>query len=436
MTDSAKTDLSRKSALIVDHGVFVELAFRLARDFGKVYYCDPSWQAAFATIDHAIIGDGFKDVERVREPWKLIDSGAVDIVIYPDVHHAEEQEHIESLGMPVWGGRSADLLELNKWRFKKIQEELGMPHAKFDLLEGIDDLRDYCRENEDRYIKLTPQFRGNRETFHHKTYEESRQILAEMEKQFGVVGTVLKFLGEWPLTGKLEGGIDTYSIDGEHPQTVVSGWEVKDKAYFAEVVEWDGLPAALRQAVEPIFPILKQRRCRQMLSTEVMIEDKALLEPTVRFPSPAGEEQMELYANFSQIMWEGAHGRCIEPEITKHFACEAMIEHNGDDEAWRSLKVPPSIRQWTKLYNVCQVGEWLATAPGCNIIGAVVGIGDSPEEALEHLKENAEALKDQPVTIHVHALADALMEIEEAKEKGVAFQDSELPDPADAMVKE
>lgn len=431
------TDLSKKAALILDHGVFVELAFRLAREdgFGTVYYCDPTWQAAFATIDHAIIGDGFAEIRRVREPWKLIDSGAVDCVIYPDVHHAEEQEHVESLGMPVWGGRSADLLELNKWRFKKIQDELGMPHAKYDLLEGMDELREYCQDpaNNDRFIKMTPQFRGNRETFHHENYERSRQTLAEMDKQFGVVGNVLRFLAEHKLKGKLEGGIDTYSIDGAHPGSVVSGWEIKDKCYFAEVLAWDKVNPVLREAIEPIFPILKSRRCRQMLSTEVMIEDKALLEPTVRFPSPAGEEQMELYANFPQIIWEGAHGRCIEPEIAKHFACEAMIEHTDDDDSWRSLKVPPSIRKWTKLYNVCQVGDLLATAPGCNIIGAVVGLGDSPQECLEHLKANAEGLKDQPVIVHVEALAKALQEIETAQEKGVGFESETIPEPAEAL---
>lgn len=434
------TDLTKKSVLVTDHGVFVELAFRLAREggFGKVYYCDPSWQQAFATIDHAVIGDGFAEIERVKEPWKLIDSGKVDCVVYPDVHHSEEQEHIESLGIPVWGGRTGDLLELNKLRFKKIQDDLGMPHATYDVLEGMDALRAFCMDpvNVDRFIKLTPQFRGNRETFQHKDWESSRQIIAEMDKQFGVVGNILKFLAERPLSGKLEGGIDTYTVDGMHPETVVSGWEIKDKGYFAEVIEWSKLNPALRRAVEPLFPILKERRVRQMLSTEVMIEDKALLEPTVRFPSPAGEEQMELYYNFPEIIWEGANGRLIEPVLTKHFACEAMVEHNGDDEGWRALKVPKDIRKWVKLYNLCQVGEWLATAPGCNIIGAVVGIGDSPREALEHLKANAEALKDQPVTIHVHALSDALMEIEEAKEKGLAFQDATVPEPAAALMAE
>lgn len=430
---TADTDLSTKSALIVDHGAFVELAFRLAREYGKVYYCDATWQEAFAKVDHAVVGDGFDDVERVREPWGVIDAGKVDVAIFPDVLRAEEQLHIERLGIPVWGGRTADRLELNKWSFKKIQEELGMPHAKYDVVHGMEELRKYCAENEDRFIKVSPQYRGNRETFQHKNMAESLETLAEMDLEFGLVGKVLTFLCEHPLKGKLEGGIDTYTVDGEHPDTVVSGWEIKDKCYFAEVIPWAQVHPALRQAIDPIFPLLRERQCRQMLSTEVMIEDKVLLEPTIRFPSPAGEEQMELYSNLGQIIWEGAHGRLIQPKITKRFACEAMVSHNGDDQRIRSLRIPDSVRRWVKLYNLFKVGDTYGTAPGCDIIGAVVGVGDTPDEALAHLKENSAGLEGEPVCVHVESLAKALQEIQQAQEQGAGFKGQTIPEPAEAL---
>lgn len=416
---------------------------RLARKdgFGTVHYYDPTWQTAFATIDHAVIGDGLADdpdtpILRVKEPWKLIDAGMIDVCIFPDVHHAEEQEHLESLGMAVWGGRSASDLETNKYRFKQIQAELGMNHAEFDLVQGMDDLREYCldKANGERWVKISPQFRGNKETFHlGKDEFETAMHLAELDHQLGALRNIVKFICEKPLKGKLEGGIDTYSIDGEHPQTVVSGWEKKDKGYFAEVIKWAQVIPELRQAIEPIFPILKERRCRQMLSTEVMIEDRVLLEPTIRFPSPAGEEQMELYANFPQIIWAGAHGRLIEPELTASFACEAMVEHNGEDDTWRALTIPREIRRWVKLYNVCQIGDVTATAPGCNIIGAIVGIGDSPTKALEKLKQIYEALKDQPVTIHMESIVDLIHEIEEAQAQGKGFKNVTLPEPAEVV---
>lgn len=434
----ADIDLSSKSCLVCDHGTFVEVALRLAEEggFGTVYYCDLTWQQAFSKIDHAVVGDGFKDdprtpVIRVKEPWGLIDRGDVDVVVYPDVHRCEEQAHIEKLGIPVWGARSASMLETNKLRFKRIQQELGMPHAEYQVVIGLDELRRFCQnpDNDGRFIKMSPQFRGNKETFEHRNYEQSRQDLDQMGLEFECLGDVLKFLVEKKLKGKLEGGIDTYVVDGQHPSLVVSGWEKKDKAYLAEVVFWTDLPGQLREAVDPLFPILREHRCRQMLSTEVMIEDRVLLEPTIRFPSPAGEEQMLLYKNFAKIIYEGANGRLIEPEVGKRFACEAMIEHTGDENNGRSLQVPDSMRKWFKFYSICKVGKRLWLAPGCTVIGAVVGIGDSAQEAIEHLKENAKALEDQPVTIHTESLVDLVREAEEAKSKGLAFKSAPLPEP-------
>src|SRR5262249_18441481 len=157
-----------------------------------------------------------------------------------------------------------------------------------------------------------------------------------MDLQFGIKGAILKFLAEKSVKGKLEGGLDTYVIDGDHPLMVVSGWEKKDKGYFAEVIAWDQIAEELRETIEPIFPLFKQYRCRQMVSTEVVLEDRILHEPTIRSPSPAGEEQMELYKNFPQIIWEGANGRLIEPVLTAKYACEAMVEHNGEDKDARS----------------------------------------------------------------------------------------------------
>lgn len=435
------TDLSTKTALVVDHGAFIEFAFRLARDFGHVYYYAP-WEEAFSKVDTAVIGDGFRDVgvERVKEPWGVIDKGLVDIAVFPDVHHAEMQLHIEKLGLPVWGARTGDLLELNKLRFKQIQDELGLLHAEYDVLHGLEALREYCRDpkNADRWIKPTPQFRGTRETKHHLTYEASRQWLDALGAELDAIAEAMVFLCEHPIKAPFEGGIDTYTVDGKVPNIAVQGYERKDQCYFAAVQAYDQIPKEITSTLEPLLPILGQRGAKQMLSTEVKITDSEpklsyLLEPTVRQPSPAGEEQFELYNNFSQIVWEGAHGNLVDPVPTAKFACEAMVAHDGDDTVWRSLSVPDSVRRWVKLYNLCKVGDRLLTAPGCDVIGAVVGIGDTPKEALEHLKENAEALKDQPVTIHVEALAGIISQIEQAEDEGLHFSNEPLPKPAEAI---
>jgi hypothetical protein len=257
-----------------------------------------------------------------------------------------------------------------------------------------------------------------------------------MSLDLGIIGSLCRYLAEKHIDSKIEGGMDTYTVDGKHPKVAVSGFEKKDMCYFAAVQNYEDIPKEITCVAEFIWPELKKRRCRQMFSTEVKITetgDSYLLEPTIRFPSPAGEEQMELYGNISEIIYEGAKGNLVEPEITAHYACEAMIEHTGNKDRSRNIIVPDSVRQWIKLYGTTKIGDRLAIVPGQECIGAVVGVGDSPKEALEHLKENAEALDDQPVTIHIGEIVGALEEIEEFQKQGMFFTNKPLPEPADVV---
>jgi hypothetical protein len=430
------SDISKVRFLVYDHGFFLELALRLARDAAEVFYCVP-WEDGQSKINKRVIGDGFGEIERVSEPWGLIDAGKVDCVVFPDIHHAEMQLHIEKLGIPVWGSRMGEKLELNKIAFKRIQEELGMNHADYDVINGLEELREHCRKNEDRWIKITPQFRGNKETFHHSNFDDSREDLDEMAVEFGFLQNLIRFISEKSIKSKLEGGLDTYIVDGQRPDVAVQGYEKKDQGYFAVVQNWGDIPKQITRPTEMLLPLLKRDRYRNFHSNEVKIletEESIILEPTCRMPSPAGEEQMEIYDNVTEIISEGAQGKLVQPIITHKFACEAMMEHNGDDEHMgRTLKIPNSVRRWYKLYNAVNLGDRIGITPGQTCIGAVVGIGDSPKECLEHLLENVAALKDEPVTVHVESIAAIIQEIEEAEEAGIHFSDKPLPEPADAL---
>lgn len=429
-------DLTGKSCVVFDHGLFLELALRLARDFGRVYYVDPLWEESFSKLNHAVIGDGYEEIERAKEIWDVIDK--VDLAVFPDTHNSSMQEFLESRGMPVWGGRHADNLELKKLAFRKLQAELGMKFPEYETITGLGALRDYCRnpDNEDRWVKLTPQFRGHQETFHHIQYLLTRPILDEMGIEFGPLQDYLTFICEHPIKAKLEGGLDTYTVDGKHPATAIIGYESKDKCYFASVQPYDKIAPEITRVHEPLWPILKEYRCRQFLSSETKITDDGqsfLLEPTVRMPSPAGEEQMELYRNLSEIIFQGAKGELVEPDIAANYACEAMVAHTHNKDRWRTLKIPPSMRRWVKLYNTVCFGDVVGIPPGNDVIGAVVGIGDTPSAALEHLKEVAGSISDQPVKVHVEALATIINEIDESTKAGIKFGNESMPDPAQAL---
>lgn len=425
------TDLSKLSAVVVDHGYFFWLAERLARDFGTVYYNRIGWEDAQSTIDKAVIGDGHGEIRWVDEIWELLDKEEVDLACFPDVHHSKMQRHVERF-VPVWGARKADKLELGKLFWKKLQQEFGMDFTEYDLVTGIDQLREYCKREVDRWIKLTPQYRGTQETFHNKDYISSRSTIDQMAAHLGALQDVVQFVCEKSIKSNIEGGIDTYTVDGGHPDLCVYGFEKKDKCYLATVKPYSEIPKEITRVSEYLWPLLKENRARQFISSEVKVtdEDKSyLLDNTLRLPSPAGEEQMELYENLSEIVYHGAMGHLVQPKVEYTFACEAMIEHTGDEEHFRDLVIPKEAKRWVKLYNSVQVGDITSIAPMPHtIIGAVVGIGDTPEEAIAHLQSNAELIKDQPVIIHTEALASILNEIEESEEKGMPFSEEPLPE--------
>lgn len=321
-----------------------------------------------------------------------------------------------------------------------MQKSMGLNIPDYDVVTGLDRLRDYCKspEHENRWIKLSPQFRGHQETFRHVTYDQTRLILDEMGIEFGPIQDSLTFLCEKSIDSKLEGGLDTYTVDGQHPDIAVLGYEAKDQCYFAAVRPYDKIAPEITSVHEPLWPVLKGFKCRQFISSETKITESGesyLLEPTIRLPSPAGEEQMELYGNLSEIIYEGANGRLVQPELTAKYACEAMIEYKGKLDRWRSLQVPDSVRKWIKLYNTVKVGDRLAIIPGTECLGAVVGIGDTPQEALDHLKENAAAIEDQPVVVHVESLATILDEIQASESAGIEFSKEEIPEPSEVLEK-
>ena len=236
----------------------------------------------------------------------------------------------------------------------------------------------------------------------------------------------------------IEVGYDGFCIDGEFPAFGIQGYEVKDKSLIASVQKYEDMPEEITIVNKVLSPILKEYRYRNFWSTEIRVNDgdSYLIDPCCRCPSPCTEIQMELWENLGEILWHGANGETVDQEVEAQFGVEAIIDHNGDEHGWRTIEVPDEIRRWVKLYNVCKVDGTYAIPPfphSCDAIGAIVGIGDTIPEAIESLKEHVEALKDQPISVKVESLYDALEDIQGAEKKGIEFSDQPVPEPESVL---
>lgn len=431
---SALTD---KTVLFIDGGLFLPLAFRLAREAHRLLYYCPG-ERPFPILADAIIGDGFEEIERVRDVFKAARDS--NLAVVPDVGHSDLETELETSGLPVWGSRRGDRLELDRHFLKGWQRKKGLEVPEYFAVTGLAQLWSLLQleDNWDSYIKVS-RFRGDTETYHFINPEVSRPWFQQMGAKWGPLCDRVSFIVEKSIEAVTEIGFDGYCIDGRFPKVAVQGVEGKDKVYLGAVTDYADLPEELTAINEKLAEELEAQHYRNFFSTEVRVtkEGQAFLtDPTCRHASPAGEGLHELIENLGDIIVAGAQGEMVQPEYGAKFAVQAMIDHPGDPMAWRTLEVPKSVRRWVKLFFCCQVGETIGLPPlpwNHDTIGSVVGLGDTIEEAMDDLNEHAEELKGQDLEIKTAALADVLRDIREAEKAGMEFTSQPVPPPSAAI---
>lgn len=423
-------DISEVVACVVDNGMFMPVAVKMAEQAKKVYWHKP-YDDAWPIMAECVQGNGFSNFHYCEDYWHPDIFKEIDLFIFPNLIGDNLQGHLEQSGKFVWGSRQAARLERMKGLFYKTLEEVGLPVPPYEVISGFTKLDHYLKSTEDVFIKIS-KYRGTMETWHHANYDQSEPYLSWLRYKFGSFRELIKFYVIDKIDTEIEGGIDTYCIDGQWPNTAVIGYEQKNKTYLACVLPWDELPKEYTMVNEAFGPVLKQYGYKQFFSTE--IRHPYLIDPTCRCPSPAGEEQLEVYGNMPVIFWKGAQGELVQPDIVAPYCGESLITYDGEPDVEKKLKVPDEIKQWVKLYGCALVDGYCIWPPDKEmVIGAAVSIGDSPTEVLENLKSIQESLSDQKVIIDLTSFADLIKEVESSEEQGMSFGEQPLPDPVEAL---
>lgn len=430
-------DLSSKSVCVIDDGQFIEVALRLQREFGKVYFHNPSLIEGFPTTAKSSIGKGFDDLVWVRDLWTI--KNKVDLFVFLDCQNSGIQHELESQGKRVIGSRTGDVLENERIEFKTIQERMGLHVPKHVIVTGLDELRDHLQTVKDRWVKFN-RFRGTFETEHHVNYELSRNWLNKLACELGPLGDTIRFLIEEPIRGKVEIGYDGFFFGG-YPDKTLFGIERKSKSYIGAVKNYDDLDPRLLEVNDGLAPEFRKRGYKNFTSTEVRIAEDdenfedgtpVLIEPTCRIPSPPFEAQLEIYTEIGKIFWFGAIGELIPVKVAAQCAVIVRLLHDDPPEGWRSIELPEDQRQWFKLYDACKKDGLYHIAPKPphgKRIGGVVGIGDTIEDAVAHCHENLELIEDQPISSEWDSLVDALKSLQAAHDQDIEIVDDKIPEP-------
>lgn len=402
-----------KKAMVIDHGLFVELAVRLARDFGTVYYFMP-WVFDFPRSSLAVVGDGLEGVTRVLDFWEVFNE--VDIFVFPDIGDGGLQEYLRSIGKRVFGSGRGERLENDRWWMRKLQSKLGMNMPETDRVTGLENVREFLKDKKDRYVKVS-QFRGDVETWKHENPAMTEIFLNELSHTLGAKQKTMEFVIEAMIPAIAEIGYDGLCVDGNFPIIGAWGLEIKDQCYLGKIEPYAQMPRQLIEVNNALAPTLKSFGVRGFMSTEVRLSPKGLpylIDPAMRCGSPPSEVYMEAWENISEMIWEAAEGRLAVPKSSARYVASAEITSEWSVKNWNPIIFPPEYRKNIKLKYLTKIeGNYyvvpqLVTYPE---IGFIIGMGKTPQEAIEQVKTIAKTVKGIELGVQVDTFDEALEEL-------------------------
>ena len=420
-----------KIACIVDDGLYVSFTVRLSKDFKKVYYFSPWNSGGFAIKERSQPGEGYEEIERINWLFKYSDDlkeysfDRVDIFIFPFIYFSDYQDHLVRLGKRVWGARYGDEIELDRWKAKSIVKNSGLAVGGSAKKKGVEKLREHLKTVKDKYIKVS-HWRGLIDTFHHETYKLSEPVLDYMENELGSYKTQMNFIIDDPIKCDVESGIDTYIIDGQVPNKVMIGVEVKDSAFVGKVFEYEGLPKILKQTTIKLANYFKKHNFRCFYSDEQRIKGNITypIDFTPRIPLPPGELYDNMLENLSEIIWEGAAGILVQPIWKYKWGCVVIILSEWAEQHDQPIYFPDEIKDYVKLRNSCKINGTYYVVPQeaeLKEIGGVIGMGNTREEAIEMCKKNCEQVKGYGLVLKCDCLDESVEELKKVEQLGLKF---------------
>ena len=402
-------DIKQIVAMVIDtSGNYVSLAERLAREYKTVYYCIPSWVDSYPYPNKTNVGMGIDNITIVENPFDVYDE--IDFWIFPDTYYGSFQEFLKAQGELTWGSGAAEELELLRHLLKEEMKGLGLPVGKYELIEGMTNLRLYLQKHENVWVKVN-KWRGLIETFFSKNYELVKPQLDDIEFNKGIDADLIEFVCEDTLDG-IEIGYDGFTVDGKYPEEWLSGVECKDKAYVGQWKKYSALPTSLTEFNTKFASSFKEYGYRGFFSLENrIVKGKSYMTDfTARMPCPPGEIYLELIDNLGEVMWAGANGQVIPAKPIAKFGIELLIESQWAVKHNCAIYFPKEAAQFVKLKrNMIKDGinQIVPIAFEMYDIGSIVGLGDTIEQAKKAVLHIAEVIEGTKIQIHTEALDNA-----------------------------
>jgi hypothetical protein len=226
----------------------------------------------------------------------------------------------------------------------------------------------------------------------------------------------------------VELGMDTFTIDGQYPAQLMGGIEIKSQCYVGVFQKYSLFPEPLRKVDAAFAPYLRDCQYRNCYSAECRFGRPGvgpwMIDYCSRFASPPSEAMIEMYTNFPEIVWHGAHGEMVNPKPLKKFAAECKLNASWAETHPMPIRIPKEIEQWIKLRNAVRINKYFEIVPqqnGSTEVGSAIGFGDTIKEAIDQCKAvcaELDKMKNYTLEAAVESFDDAQTEMDKLKRIG------------------
>ena len=408
-------DVSRKTVLFWDASAsYTHVAESVVEEFANVLYFSP-WERGFSVAKDYIPGTGLDGIERVDDFFDALDRA--DLCVFSDVGQSGLQSYLRERGMPVFGSARASVLERDRWLLKRELRDANLDYADGFLIRGLDTLRKLLQRQEDLWIKFS-FFRGNVETYHHRTYPQSKRKLAEWELGLGPYADIAEFIVEPPIESGLcaEVGADpAWVCDGRFPRRMLWGYEDKDAGYLGTTLN---VPERMRSVLGRLSGVLSKYEYRGPLSTETRECDDGssyVIDLSCRFPEPPSSVHSYLTHNWGEMMDGCAHGTPVEADYVANYAVELVLRSEAGAE--HPLAVTVGVPERVRLHGHCKLnGVDYAVSPSeIREVGATCGFSDDLADAVQQALEAAESVKGDEIEFDAASLRRLMDTIQDGR---------------------
>jgi hypothetical protein len=401
-----------KTICCIDTGVFQAWAHRLARDYDRVLYYRPDPPKPVSSLDDAV-GSGFDDIERIYDPWAILDE--IDTFFFCHVQWGNWASYLRSIGKRVWSSFYGEEIELLRENTKEVLLEVGLPVIPYEVVTGIDDLRQYLEDHSEQVVKVS-RVRGLVETFPARSPIIVEMKLDKLQADLGPLKKTQEFLVEEAIEAITEDGYDGYCIRGKFPKNAFWGTEIKNHAYAGKYELAAAMPKSIRLTNEKLAPTLAQYGYAGFWHTEIRETNKTFYPTdfTCRCASPAGEGIQELIANLGDIIEAGVDGEIEEPKSSAKYWVQAVIVGERADKKWIPFEIPDGIFRWVKLFATTKINGIIYSIPmfdDMDEVGYVIGTGPTIDAAIAKVNEYAEKIKNSEIKIRLSSLDEVKIEM-------------------------